>query len=313
MLNSFSSNSSHKISIEEKIMIERRNIITRDMKYIIERVESGSRNLEETEEQWEKKKIEYVVSLDSITVNRNFPSDRFDIRIKNNKYNEEIDTLRIFDSGIRKRILKNIEENIQKGKTIQVSGLSGLGKSYTLIDYVIKQRIKLKNQLNENDTSQKFIPLYFYFNSKNENEFMEYFKFELFYSLYPFFKDECTKYISNSEVDIKKETLFNLVLKLFITTSPKEIQDLLKKEEVFKKILYILQNEFNAKLVVIIDQINEIRGKDDDFPYMKFIYDLVFENCSKLALIQCASNNNEYTRENFKLYLEKTNPGNLEV
>ena len=46
-------------------------------------------------------------------------------------------------------------------------------------------------ELEKYDSNEvKIVPLYMYFNSRYENSFTKFFKNELFYSLYPFFKDE---------------------------------------------------------------------------------------------------------------------------
>ena len=84
---------------------------------------------------------------------------------------------------------------------------------------------------------------------------------------------------------------------------------------IFKNILDALYSQFRANLVVVIDQINELKeNKDQNKIYnMKFVYDLVQENISNLTLVQCASNNNEYTRENFKNFLIKEDKSNLKV
>ena len=83
---------------------------------------------------------------------------------------------------------------------------------------------------------------------------------------------------------------------------------------VFNEIIQTLKEKYKARFVFVVDQINEIKRpveklteKIDDYNILQYIYDLVIlKNREKFILIQCASNNNEYTRENYMKFLNNT-------
>ena len=125
---------------------------------------------------------------------------------------------------------------------------------------------------------------------------------ELFYSIFPLVKDEYNQIISDQNAEIKKDSLLFWIAKLF------DIYDLNFEEKIdgiLDRIMRILSREYNVKLVMIFDQINELKLKKES-KKMEFIYNLILKKTgNNLSLIQCASNNNIFTRDNYKDYILK--------
>ena len=108
-----------------------------------------------------------------------YSKERFDFLLYNTGKEEKKYKLKryitIYDTEQRKKIIEEIDNKIKNNLILQVSGVSGMGKSYTLIDFVIKQRIKFLQQLKSNSVGTKFVPLYFYLNHDEEKLFFDYY------------------------------------------------------------------------------------------------------------------------------------------
>jgi len=77
-------------------------------------------------------------------------------------------------------------------------------------------------------------------------------------------------------------------------------------QNILERILVILNEKYKVKLVAIIDQINEIKldKLNKQSNKMELIYNLLLKNSSEnICLIQCASNNNYFTRDNYKDFM----------
>jgi hypothetical protein len=200
---------------------------------------------------------------------------------------------------------------------VQLNGLYGIGKSYTLADFVIKSRVQTLRQLENRDPRKRLnIFVYLYLNQKDEDKYLHYFREELIYACYPLIKNELdylTKKIyefrENVDYDALYDTnsLINLLFSLFEHTY--EIPN-----SIFDQIKEILRKKYGARLVIVLDQINEIKIKavnsnenQQQPTAMKYLYDFVSEK-TDLVLIQSASNNNEYTRDNYIKYLNRVLP-----
>ena len=111
---------------------------------------------------------------------------------------------------------------------------------------------------------------------------------------------------SDETYPIKENSLLFYLLKLFELNNFNFIDSI---EYIFARILTIIYENYKVKLVVIIDQINEIKEIKDS-NQMVVIYNIMLKySLRQLSLIQCASNNNMFTRDIYKEYL--CNPDSL--
>jgi hypothetical protein len=274
------------------------------MKSKEEKINIGYSYLEDVEKEIQQNKTEFSVNLFSISPNDYYSKERFDFLKYNTGKEEKNHKLKkyitIYDTEQRRKIIKEIEDKIKNNRILQVCGVSGMGKSYTLIDFVIKQRIKFLQQLKSNSEGTKFVPMYFYLNQTEENYFFDYFKEELFYSIFPLIKDEYNQIKSDENLPIEENSLLFLILKLFNTNVINFMDSI---QNIFEKILAIINEKYEVKLVVVIDQINEIK-LNKRYNKMELIYNLLLKNSlNNLSLIQCASNNNYFSRDNYKDFL----------
>ena len=221
----------------------------------------------------------------------------------------------IYQTKARLEVVKKLNSYIEQdfNEFIQLNGLYGVGKSFTLADFVIKGRLQTLKDL-ENRDSKKTLNLfvYLYLKKSDEGSYVEYLVNEIIYACMPFIHKEIDillneKYdeIEDPAIFTDKKSLLNLIFSL-CQFSYKDFP-----VSVFNEIIQTLKEKYKARFVFVVDQINEIKRpveklteKIDDYNILQYIYDLVIlKNREKFILIQCASNNNEYTRENYMKFL----------
>ena len=166
--------------------------------------------------------------------------------------------------------------------------------------------------------------VYLYLKKSDERWYVEYLVNEIVYACMPLIHKEIDILVNKKYDEIEKvdptvftdeKSLLNLIFSLC---------DFRKKNfpvSVFEEIIKILKKKYKARFVFVVDQINEIKNpveklteKIGDDNILQYLYDQVLlENKEEFILIQCASNNNEYTRENYMKFLNKKDPGNMKM
>ena len=221
-----------------------------------------------------------------LTINQ-LISDRFDL---------STDTLNFFITESRNELKSELQRLITKAKNsdrkmeIQISGSIGTGKTYGLAEFVVLERM-----LNL-ETKDKFI-IYHNFNQMSNRECTLYIKEEIFCALYPFIKDELQKLLNqnlnNLSIKLQENSLLHLVLEL--------INETLIDKQIFliERIFKIIAETYpDSQILIILDQINEVEKGEDSFESKQLFKFLRKYNQKNISKIFCASNNNDFNRNN---------------
>jgi len=188
---------------------------------------------------------QYKCSIKCLTVNK--------IQSRNRLEENELsffitDSRNKFKKDLHDFIIQ-IRDNIRnESLNIQISGNAGMGKSYTLADYTVIE--KLKNFENKEN-----IVLYYHFNQLTNNKCVDGFLLEIFVSLYPLIENDLEEFISSKkEMEIEAGSLLHLLLKIFDIPKYEQIRKIELINEIFLKIKSIYPEK---NIIVILDQINE--------------------------------------------------------
>jgi len=178
--------------------------------------------------------------------------------------------IKVFQTKARNDLILKLNTTIKELQNgiIHLNGPYGVGKSYSLANFVVKSRVQTQKELeNRNPNQPLHLFMYAYLNRKFEKEYIYHFRTDLLYACYPLIKNELDYILNrdsnqNSNIDYEslfdKKSLINLLFSLFKFTNKKLIP------EIFNEILDVLEVKYNARLVVVFDQINEIKRKSEN-------------------------------------------------
>jgi len=243
------------------------------------------------------------------------------------KKNEGRSKYQIYQTKARLEVVRKLNSYIEEDSNqfIQLNGLYGVGKSFTLADFVMKARLETLKEI-ENRDSNKILNLfvYLYLKKSDEKKYVEYLVNEIVYACMPLIHKEIDILVNKKYDEIEKvgptnftdkKSLLNLIFSL-CQFNYNEFP-----VSVLKEIIQMINEKYNARFVLVVDQINEIKRPVDNLTekieknnILQYIYDkVILENTQEFVLIQCASNNNEYTRENYMKFLNNTNDQRMKM
>lgn len=174
---------------------------------------------------------------------------------------------------------------------IQLNAVAGVGKTYGLADFVISSRM-----VNV-ESFEKFI-VYHNFHQYGNRFSMEDIITELFCSIYPLIKKELMEKINswkeNRKIEVENNSLMHLVFECCRKRTSTE-----RQIELIKRIINKLSETYpNKQIIFVLDQINEISKGEGRFWSEAFLNFINKFDESLLYVIYCASNNNEFNRNN---------------
>ena len=229
----------------------------------------------------------YLCEKRCLTINL-LQSDRFDESANNLNFyitesrNELRSSLKALMTEVRKTGLP---------LRLQVNGSVGIGKTFGLAEFVVLERM-----LNL-ESKDKFI-IYHNFNEKSNDNCLIQIRGEIFCAIYPFIKKDLEKAfesrLNGIPIDLEENSLLHLILELYFYNYRFEFQiDLIKK--IFEKLKEVHPD---FQIVLVLDQINEI-GKGTVGHYSQAFIDFIIDHeQTNLVTVFCASNNNEFNRQN---------------